>query len=81
VRTRLAAALLAIAVVFPAILAAAQISTSQIDDVFASLKSRDSPGAAVLVVHNGKPVFRRGYGVTDLRTLHPIDAQTDFRLA
>jgi len=35
----------------------------------------------VLVVRNGKPVFQRGYGVTDLRTLHPIDDKTDFRLA
>jgi len=35
----------------------------------------------VLVVQNGKPVFRQGYGVTDLRTLHPIDASTDLRLA
>ncbi len=73
--------MLAIAVVFPAILAAAQVSSSQIDAIFASLKFRDSPGAAVLVVRNGKPVFRRGYGVSDLRTLHPIEAQTNFRLA
>jgi CubicO group peptidase (beta-lactamase class C family) len=33
------------------------------------------------VVHDGRTVFRRGYGVTDLRTLHPIDAKTNFRLA
>ena len=33
------------------------------------------------MVRNGKPVFRHGYGVTDLRALHPIDAQTNFRLA
>ena len=59
----------------------AQVSSSQIDAVFAPLKSNNAPGAAVLVVRNGKPVFRRGYGVTDLRTLHPIDAQTNFRLA
>lgn len=26
-------------------------------------------------------MFRRGYGVTDLRTLHPIDDRTNFRLA
>ena len=35
----------------------------------------------MLVVQHGKPVFRRGYGVTDLRTLHAIDGETDFRLA
>jgi CubicO group peptidase (beta-lactamase class C family) len=59
----------------------AQVSPNQIDAIFASLKSIDAPGAAVLVVHDGKAVFRRGYGVTDLRTRRPIDSQTDFRLA
>lgn len=59
----------------------AQISSSQVDAIFASLKSSSAPGAAVLVVHDGKAVFRRGYGVTDLRTRSPIEPQTDFRLA
>jgi CubicO group peptidase (beta-lactamase class C family) len=59
----------------------AQVSSGQIDEVFASLKSTNAPGAAVLVVRDGKPVFRQGYGVTDLRTLHPINAETNFRLA
>ena len=58
-----------------------QVSTSQIDSIFSTLKSSEAPGAAVLVVRNGRPVFRRGYGVTDLRTLHPINAKTNFRLA
>ena len=61
--------------------ASAQVSSRQIDAAFESLKSNDAPGAAVLVVSNGKAVFRRGYGVTDLRTRHPIDPNTDFRLA
>jgi CubicO group peptidase (beta-lactamase class C family) len=61
--------------------ALAQVTSSQIDTVFTSLKSAKAPGAAVLVVHNGHPVFSRGYGVTDLRTLHPIDSKTNFRLA
>jgi CubicO group peptidase (beta-lactamase class C family) len=60
---------------------AAQVSSSQIDAIFAPLKSSNAPGGAVLVVRNGKPVFRQGYGVTDLRTLQLIDAQTNFRLA
>jgi CubicO group peptidase (beta-lactamase class C family) len=57
------------------------ISTSQIEDIFESIKSTNAPGAAVLVVRNGKAIFRRGYGVTDLRTMRPIDAKTNFRLA
>lgn len=70
-----------LAVCFSAAAGSAQVSAGQIDAVFASLKSGNAPGAAVLVVHNGKAVFRRGYGVTDLRTLAPIDAETNFRLA
>jgi CubicO group peptidase (beta-lactamase class C family) len=61
--------------------ASAQVSADQIDAVFASLKSNNAPGAAVLVVRNGKPEFRRGYGVTDLRGRRRIDAKTNFRLA
>ncbi len=62
-------------------LGSAQVSAEQIDAIFSPLKSTGAPGASVLVVHGGQVVFSRGYGVTDLRTFHPIDGQTDFRLA
>jgi CubicO group peptidase (beta-lactamase class C family) len=62
-------------------LATAQVSSTQIDAIFSGLKSGNAPGAAVLVVRQGKPVFRQGYGVTDLRTLTPISTDTNFRLA
>lgn len=67
--------------IFVAANASAQVSSAHIDAIFAPLKSSNAPGVAVLVVRDGKPVFRRGYGVTDLRTLDPITPQTDFRLA
>ncbi len=35
----------------------------------------------MLVVKDGRVVFERGYGVTDLRILRPIDSRTNFRLA
>ena len=79
-KTKLASAFL-LALAFSAVTASAQVSASQIDAIFAPLKSSNAPGAAVLVIHNGRPVFRHGYDVTDLRTLHPIDAKTNFRLA
>jgi CubicO group peptidase (beta-lactamase class C family) len=60
---------------------AAQVQPTAIDAILAPLKSTDAPGAAVLVVRHSKPVFRQGYGVTDLRTLQPITAETNFRLA
>ena len=77
-KTRIASAL---AIVLIGLSASAQVFSTQIDAIFAPLKSSNAPGAAVLVVRNGKAVYRQGYGVTDLRTLHPIDPQTDFRLA
>lgn len=79
-KTRFAIAL-ALALFFGSITSSAQVLSAQIDSIFASLKSTTAPGAAVLVVHDGKTIFRRGYGVTDLRTHHAIDAQTNFRLA
>jgi CubicO group peptidase (beta-lactamase class C family) len=51
------------------------------DGIFAPLVNGKSPGLAVLIRKNGQTAFERGYGVRDLRTLAPIDAQTDFRLA
>ena len=65
----------------PVLAAQAQVSPDQIDALFASLKSSNTPGAAVLVVRNGIPIFRRGYGITDLRTRSPINPATSFRLA
>jgi CubicO group peptidase (beta-lactamase class C family) len=59
----------------------AKVSSTQIDAIFSSLKSSNAPGAAVLVVRNGRAVFRRGYGAANLRTMHQIDAHTNFRLA
>lgn len=69
------------AIIFLTRTTSGQVSSGQIDAIFASLKSTDSPGVAVLVVHDGKAVFRHGYGVAEFRTRRPINAQTDFRLA
>ncbi len=49
--------------------------------IFSGLISAGEPGAAVLVVNDGHIAFERGYGVTDLRTQHAIDRETNFRLA
>jgi CubicO group peptidase (beta-lactamase class C family) len=80
-RRRIANILLLLCLALFAGPAYSQVSPNQIDAVFASLKFNAAPGAAALVVHNGRAVFHRGYGVTDLRTLHKIDGHTNFRLA
>jgi CubicO group peptidase (beta-lactamase class C family) len=66
---------------FLAVSAWAQVTSKQIDAIFSSLKSDRAPGTAVLVVRDGRPVFHRGYGVTDLKSRRHIEADTNFRLA
>jgi CubicO group peptidase (beta-lactamase class C family) len=60
---------------------AADWRAQQIDAIFRPLSSETTPGFAVLVVKNGRTVFRRGYGAADLRAGAPIASQTNFRLA
>jgi CubicO group peptidase (beta-lactamase class C family) len=59
---------------------AADPEPAKVDALFANI-APSSPGAAVVVIKDGRAVFQRGYGVTDLRTLHQIDEHTNFRLA
>ena len=62
-------------------LAADKDMTAKIDAVFKDFQSDEAPGVAVLVIHDGKGIFERGYGVSDLRTKHKITPDTNFRLA
>ena len=39
------------------------------------------PAAAVAVVHNGETVLAKGYGVREIGTDTPVDADTIFQLA
>src|SRR5438876_3735822 len=61
----------------------AAVQSEEINSILTSagLQAADIPGAAVLVVNNGEVLFERGYGITDRKTLHKIDARTNFRLA
>jgi CubicO group peptidase (beta-lactamase class C family) len=77
---RLAGALLAASLLGCAMLAGDSDQSARAAALFASISS-SSPGAAALVLQDGKPVFEHGYGVTDLRTQHKIDEHTNFRLA
>jgi CubicO group peptidase (beta-lactamase class C family) len=52
-----------------------------IDALFPPIVAPNSPGAAVLVVKDGKPLFERGYGLRDLHSAAKIDPSTNFRLA
>lgn len=59
---------------------AANPDPAKVDALFSNI-APSSPGAAVVVIKDGRAVFQRGYGVTDLRALHKIDEHTNFRLA
>ena len=54
---------------------------ARLDAIFSHLADGKSPGVAVVVRSHGGAIFQRGYGAGDLRTLAPIDENTDFRLA
>jgi CubicO group peptidase (beta-lactamase class C family) len=56
-------------------------AAKRVDTLFSGLIFSREPGAAVIVIKDGRVAFEHGYGVTDLRTLRPIDSQTNFRLA
>jgi CubicO group peptidase (beta-lactamase class C family) len=60
---------------------AGEVDPAKIEAIFAHLKSETAPGAAVLVLKDGRVLFSRGYGATDLRSFGRIDSQTNFRLA
>ena len=63
--------------------ATTSMESEKIDSILTSagLKSTNIPGAAILVLKNGKTLLERGYGVTDLKFLNKIDQRTNFRLA
>jgi CubicO group peptidase (beta-lactamase class C family) len=61
--------------------APAQVSPFAIDALFSRFESARGPGCAVLVIKDGKAVFRKGYGVAELRMLEKIGPETNFRLA
>src|SRR5438309_10809360 len=59
---------------------AADPEPAKVDALFANI-APSSPGAAVAAIKDGRAVFQRGYGVTNLHTLHQIDEHTNFGLA
>ncbi len=53
----------------------------RVDSLMAPYAERGGPGAAVLVVHEGRVLASRGYGLADVDSLVPVTAETNFRLA
>lgn len=52
-----------------------------LDRLFAKRIEPTQPGAAVGIAIDGEPIYRKGWGVSDIETLHPLDPQTRMRIA
>lgn len=61
---------------------AVENAVAKLDDMAAELlKASGVPGLAVAVVHHGKAVYTKGFGVRDVRTGEAVDPDTVFQLA
>ncbi|HZX79436.1 MAG TPA: serine hydrolase domain-containing protein [Lysobacter sp.] len=61
---------------------AADFNVAQMESLAQSLVAGQKvPGLAMAIVHKGRVVSARGYGITDLSAAEPVDAHTVFRLA
>ena len=54
---------------------------AQIESLFGAFSHPNAPGASVMVIHNGKPIFAKGFGLADLDKKTPCTINTNFRLA
>jgi CubicO group peptidase (beta-lactamase class C family) len=53
----------------------------KIDALFADFNRPDAPGASVTVIHDGKVLLAKGYGLADVEEKIPRTPETNFRLA
>src|SRR5438132_12191513 len=58
-----------------------QTNEKVVDAMFRDCDWANSPGAAVIVIKEGKPLFAKGYGLADLEKKIPCMTNTNFRLA
>lgn len=60
---------------------AALAQVAQLDSAFAYLHERDLFNGVVLLSENGKIVYQKNYGITDIRNPQPLQASSSFNLA
>ncbi|NOT33725.1 MAG: serine hydrolase [Candidatus Eisenbacteria bacterium] len=53
----------------------------RLDALLVPLFPADQPGAAILVARNGKPIYRRAFGLANLESKTPVRPEMEFRLA
>jgi len=55
--------------------------TPKLDDLFQEFSQPGSPGASVVIIHDGKIALAKGYGLANLEEKVPCGTNTNFRLA
>ncbi|MCX6149278.1 MAG: serine hydrolase [Ignavibacteriales bacterium] len=58
----------------------AQKENNHLDSLMSSIYHSNEPGAAIAIVKNGKVIFRKGYGVTNLESKKVIRSSTNFNI-
>ncbi|MBT3179904.1 MAG: beta-lactamase family protein [Candidatus Marinimicrobia bacterium] len=58
-----------------------EIDDTFIDSLFIDYNNEDSPGAALMIIKDGKSVFSKGYGLANLEDDLHVENETNFRLA
>ena len=53
----------------------------KLDGIFSPVFKPNQPGAAVLILKDGKKVFEQCYGVADMETMAPVTPKTRFCIA
>jgi len=61
--------------------AAVETIEEKIDQLFIPWDKKDSPGAAIAVVKDGKVIYKKGYGLANLEYDIPITPKTVFHMA
>lgn len=54
--------------------------TEKVDQLFVSWDKPDSPGCALGIIHDGKLIYARGYGMANLEHNIPITSKSVFRI-
>src|SRR6185503_16386453 len=54
---------------------------AKIDALFKDFDSPNAPGAVVMVIHEGKVIYEKGYGLANVEQKTPCTTSTNFRLA
>lgn len=57
-----------------------QALAARLDALIAPLYKADAPGATIIVVRDGKPLFRKAYGMADMAKGQPMSADMSLRL-